>query len=347
MKNRLSLSLIVTALLVTSTTVFASSYQDSVVKKEAKAFNNPSSVKTKSAKAKVAESIFREDYLAKVKSGSFKNEANEDETKRLNSVVNKIVKAHKSSLKNVQKEFMSGLNSTIMSLHAIKVGDSAKAQKLLAQADKDFTIAFKKDPKLGLIPVLDKENVVSFNGGPELIQHIKDSAIELLQDNDTQAAIEILTPLQDEIVINTQYVPAYLYPVAVKKAIKELKADKKDLAFATVVTALESSQLDTITIPIPLVTAENMVFEASKLEKSHKKEALVSLKMARLELEKAVLLGYTNSYEQGYKNLDKQIQSIETEIKGKNVVVKMYDNLLKDFHSLQAKHSTSKIANNL
>ena len=342
MKNKLSLSLIVTALLVTSTSVFANTYKDSVAKKETQALSNPSSIKTKSAKAKVSESIYRENYLAKVKLGKFEKEATQDETKRLHSVVNRLIKKHKESIKNDQKEFMDGLHKTILALQAIKKGKNEIAQNLLLQADKAFTTAFKKEPKLGLIPVRDNVNINSFNGDIQLIKHIKHSAIELLQENDTQTAIDILVPLQDEIVINTEYVPAYLYPKAVKKAAQELKSGKSHDAFNTIVTALELSQLDTLKIPIPLVTAEDMVLEASKFEKSHKKEALKFLKMAQVELEKAELLGYTHSFEQGYKNLNKQIKAIQTEIKGKNVVVKMYDALLKDFKDLGEKNNSKK-----
>jgi len=339
MKTKLSLSIIATALLLTSTAVFANTYKDNVSAKEAKALNNPSSVKSRAAEAKVEETMSKEAFLAKVDAGKFKKEVNKEEARRLSKVVNDVVQRHKNSLKKAPKEFMSGLNDTIRALQGIKTGKTKEAQQLLKEADKQFTTAFKKDPKLGLIPVLDNAEIITFNGSPALIKHIKDSAVELLQDNDTQIAIDMLVPLQDEIIIKTQYVPAYLYPKAVKEAAKELKNGKKDAAFSTIVTALDASQLDTITIPIPLITAQDMVAEASKLEKSHKKEALALLNNAQKELQKAVLLGYAHEYQKGYKTLDKKIEAIKTEIKGKNVVTKLYDDVLSDFHHLGNKHS--------
>ena len=339
MKTKLSLSIITTALLFTSTAVFASTYKDSVISKETQALNNPSSVKSRAAEAKVEEAMSKEAFLAKVKSGAFKKEVSKEETRRLSKVVNDVVQRHKKGLKKAPREFMSGLDDTIRALQSIKMGDTKKAQQLLKDADKQFTTAFKKDPKLGLIPVLDNAQIISFNGSPALIKHIKDSAVELLQDNDTQVAIDMLVPLQDEIIIKTQYVPAYLYPKAVKEAAKELKNGKKDAAFSTIVTALDAAQLDTLIIPIPLITAQDMVLEASKLEKSHKKEALALLNNAQKELQKAVLLGYAHEYQQAYKTLDKKIEAIKTEIKGKNIVVKLYDDLLNDFHHLGTKHT--------
>jgi hypothetical protein len=339
MKTKFSLSVIATALLLTSTAVFASSYKDDVSTKEAKALNNPTTVNSKMAEAKVDKTMSKEAYLAKVKSGAFKKEVSQEESRRLRSVVNRVVQSHKDSLKKAPKEFMKGLNDTIMALQAIKSGKTKEAQKLLLSADTEFKTSFKKDPKLDLIPVLDNAQIITFNGSPALIRHIKNSAEKLLQDDDTQTAIDMLVPLQDEIIMKTQYVPAFLYPKAVKKAADELKKGKKDAAFSTIITALDASQLNTVIIPIPLITAQDMVLQASKLEKSHKKEALQLLNMAQIELQKAVLLGYAHEYQKGYKDLDKKINAIKTEIKGKNVVVKLYDDILHDFKALGDKHN--------
>jgi len=343
MKRKFSLSLITTVLLLTSTAVFANSYKDTLSTQEQKALANPKSVKgSAAAKAQVEEAMLKEDFLAKVKAGDFKKEVSKEESQRLKNVVNDVMQKHKSSLKKASKEFMAALNDTIMALQAIKTDKSAEAQKLLQKAESEFTEAFKKEPKLGMIPVLDNAEIITFNGSPALIRHIKNAAVELLQDNDTQVAIDMLTPLQDEIIIKTQYVPAYLYPKAVKEAQKELKAGKKDAAFSTIITALDASQLETVIIPIPLITAQDMVLEASKLQKSHKKEALALLNMAQIELQKAVLLGYAHQYQKAYKDLDKKIEAIKTEIKGKNVVAKLYDDLLKSFKDLGKKHHDNK-----
>ena len=331
------ISILVASLLFTSTALLANSYTDGLVSKEAKALNNPKSIHSRAADAKVEESISKEAFLAKVNAGAFKKEVNQEETRRLHSIVNSAVQAHKDSLKKAPKDFMSALNDTIMALHAIKTNKSAEAQKLLQKAENEFTAAFKKEPKLGLIPVLDNAEIVTFNGTPALIRHIKDSAIELLQKNETQAAIDILLPLQDEIIIKTQYVPAYLYPKAVKEAQQELKSGKKDAAFSTIITALDASQLDTVIIPIPFITAQDMVLEASKVVKSDKKEALQLLTMAQNEIQKAILLGYAADNVHAYKALDTKIEALKTEIKGKNVVVKLYDDLLKSFKDLGGK----------
>ncbi len=311
MRTKLTLSLITTALLFGTTTLLANTSDKNITSNET--------------------------YMKDVKDGKFKKEVSKKETLRLNDVVKNTVKEHNDLLKKPSKEFISGLNNTVKVLGLIKSNKIEEAKKVIAQAEKDFTTAFKKEPKLGLIPIRENTDVISFNGSAKLIEDIKESAEDLLKHNDTQLAIDMLAPLQDEVIINIQYVPAYLYPKAIKDASKALEDGKKELAFATIVTVLEATQLDTIIVPIPLLTAQSMVLEASKLEKSHKKEALKLLQTAQEELQKAVLLGYTKEYKSDYKSIDKAIDELETEIKGKNVVVKLYEDLLKKFKDLTDK----------
>jgi len=339
MKTKFIISTVVASLLLSSTALFAGSYHDSVTSKEAKALQNESNVKgQRAAQAKIEEVNDREAFLAKVKSGDFKKEASKEETQRLNTTLNDAMQKHKQHLKKSPKEFMQGLNNTILALKAIDENKTKEATDLLKKADKDLTTAFKKEPKLGLIPVNDSAKIITFNGDAKLIKHIKEAAIKLLQDNNTQLAIDMLMPLQDEMIITTQLIPSYIYPKAIKESIKALKDGKKEIAKDTLLTALNATQIDTIIIPIPLITAQNMILEASKLQKTHKKEALKLLNAAQDELQKAILLGYANNYQKEYKALDKKIEDIKTEINGKNMVVKLYENLLKSFKDLGSKH---------
>jgi hypothetical protein len=60
-------------------------------------------------------------------------------------------------------------------------------------------------------------------------------------------------------------------------------------------------------------------------------------------LQKAELLGYTTKHSAEYKALSNSIKEIEKEIKGKNMVEKLYDNLKKDFTSLIKKTKDDKV----
>ena len=318
MNRKFSFSLFTALLLVTSTALMADS--------------------SKNAKAEVDAYMTNEAYMAKVKSGEFQKEATQEEAKRLNKVLNSAVMAHKNRLKKAPKEFMQGLNDTVMALQALKSTKPKEAKKLLQKAEKEFDTAFNKEPKLGRIPVMDNAEIITFNGSAKLIAHIKNSAVKLLQKNDTQLAIDMLMPLQDEMIIKTQYVPSYLYPEAVKKAQKELEKQNVQKAITTIVTVLNATEIDTVIIPIPLITAEALVTEASKIEKSHKQDALKLVDMAQEELQKALLLGYAHEYNSAYKSLQKDIKALKNEIKGKNEVEKLYSKLLQKFSSLISKH---------
>ena len=111
-------------------------------------------------------------------------------------------------------------------------------------------------------------------------------------------------------------------------------------AFSTLVTALHEVVVQFVVIPLPLITAQSLVIEASKLDKKEKTEALKLLDAAQDELEKAVLLGYTKKHAPEYATLKKEIKNIQKEIKGKNIVEKLYEKIKKDFASLLSSHES-------
>ncbi len=326
MKKRLLFS-VVSASLLLSVNTFASTYQNSVSVKE-----------QMNSKAEIQEFNSKEAFLAKTKRGIFKQEANKDETKRFKNVVNKNITQHKNTLAKPPKEFVNGFNDLLLTIHSIKTNKTNEAEKSLQKAKKEFKIALDKNPKLKLIPVADDAQIISFNGNSKLIEDVKKTAIELLKENNTQLAIDILNPLQDEIIVTTQLVPVKIYPKAIDEALKALKNKKNQEAFDILVTSLNARQVDTIVIPIPLITAQDMVLEASKLEKSHKKEALDLLTKAEDELKKSMLLGYTQKDSKEYLDINNQIKTLKKEINGKNTVEKLYTKLLKSFHNIK-KHT--------
>jgi len=335
MKTKFVPSVIVSTLLFSSL-VFANSYTDSLSAKETNALNHPNNVKKHAiSKAETEEANSREAFLAKVKKGAFKQEASQDEQKRLNRLISEEISKHKKLLQKAPKEFIAGLNDTLMAIRSIHSNKIEDAKKLLEKAKKEIAKSFKQNPNLGMIPLKDDTKVISFNGDVKLIKHIEKLAIKLIKNDDVQLAIDILQPLQDEVVTRTRFVSAYIYPKAIKQALKELNTNKKSQAFQTLVLALNSTQVDTLIIPIPLITAQDMILEASRVEKSHKTKALKLLSNAQNELEKAMLLGYVSKDSSQYKHLNQSIEKIKQEIKGKNMVEKLYDEAISSFKKLR------------
>jgi len=144
----------------------------------------------------------------------------------------------------------------------------------------------------------------------------------------------MVLPLQDQMTISTQYLPMKLYPEATKQAQKDLAKGNNKAAFGDIVTALNSVVIKSVIIPIPLLTAQDMVIEASKLAKKDKTKALKLLTSAQDELQKAVLLGYTKEHTKVYKSLNDEIKAIKHSINGGHSVAKMYEHIKHSFESL-------------
>ena len=105
MKTKLLHSVLSASLLLSSAS-FAASIDDGITTLK----ETPSQKRAAQAQVEVTNSS--EAYLAKVKAGSFTKEANADETKRLNKILNNTTNKHQSSLQKAPKEFMEGLNDT-------------------------------------------------------------------------------------------------------------------------------------------------------------------------------------------------------------------------------------------
>ncbi|HIP14063.1 MAG TPA: YfdX family protein [Sulfurimonas autotrophica] len=267
-------------------------------------------------------------------------EAQKNDIKRLKNVVNKEAVSAKESLKKSPKEVVEGMKQTIVAIKALQNRDAKTAKEALQKASKLFDTAIKNDPKLALVPVANSIEVHDFTGDSKLVKETIKTAQDLLDDYETQAARALLMPLKDDMIITTQYLPMGIYPLATKDALKQLNDGKEKEAFSTLVTALHEVVVQFVVIPLPLITAQSLVIEASKLDKKEKTEALKLLDAAQDELEKAVLLGYTKKHAPEYTTLKKEIKNIQKEIKGKNIVEKLYEKIKKDFASLLSSHES-------
>lgn len=335
MKTKVVISTIVASLLIGATALSANALHDSVSAKEAKAIQNPSAVKGHAqAQAQVEETISKDHFVAKLNVDNFKTEAQKDEAKRLHKVIDNEIKTNHMSKQQAPKEIMNGLRNTIMALRALQANNKSAAKQALESATKSFDAALKKNPKLDLVPIDERIIVHDFTGDAKLVKQIKDEAVSLLKDNDTQAARAMLAPLEDQMTISTQYLPMKLYPEATKQAQKDLAKGDTKAAFGDIVTALNSVVIKSVIIPLPLLTAQDMVLEASKLAKKDKTKALKLLNSAQDELQKAVLLGYTKKHEKVYKSLEKEISAIEDAVSGGNAVARMYEHIKHSFKSL-------------
>ncbi len=339
MKKRFALSLVTATLLsgLTTTALFADNggIKDKVAQKESKALGSPSSVKDEaSAKAKVQETQTKDKFKAKEDAQKFAMQSRMDRMKRLQRVFQKEASMHEDKSKETSKEIIEAIHLTFQAAQDIKNSKHDDASKKLEQASKDFDVALKKDPKLDLVPVAQEVQIKTFVGDSKIIKQAIDTAAKLLKGHKTQDAREIILPLRDEMDFIVQYLPMKTYPLVTKKASEFLKKKKDKEAlmvlakgFGTIVTIQNN-------IPIPLMLASDMTIEASKLDKTKKEQAIKLLESAKEQLKRAELLGYASKHSEAYQAIEKQIDAIKDEIRGKNIVEKMYEDLAGKFKSL-------------
>ncbi len=248
--------------------------------------------------------------------------------------IKKEVNFQNKNFKVASKDIQKGLSNTLSAIAALEKKKTAIAKGDLKKSTKFFDKALKADPKLGLVPIEESVSVYRYDGSPKNIKNALKIAKGMLEKHNLQFVRDILNPLKDEIVITTHYIPMDVYPNATKIAAKLLSKGKAKKALLELKLGLSTIVGDQATMPIPLLVSQDFVTMASKIDKTKKKEATNLLRKAKIELDKAILLGYATKHSSEYKSLETKITAIQKEIKGKNQVEKLYKDVKKDFKSL-------------
>ena len=266
-------------------------------------------------------------------------QAQTDKKELVQNIIQQKVKEHKQA----PKEIVAGMQNTFAALKALQANKKDEAKKALEAATKSFNAALKADPSLDLIPIDERFQAYAFMGSSDIIAARLKLAQQLLKTHDTQTASAMLVSLKDELDISVISIPMKIYPIAVQKALDELNKDNEKAAFNAIAEAMNSLVIAVAVVPTPLLVAQDLIVEASKLDKEKKKEAQKLLAAAKEELKRAELLGYVSRNEADYKLLNEDIEKIKKEIKGKNAVVKLYETLKNDFKQIIDNTKTSKM----
>jgi len=338
-QNILLSGLVATMLFGVSTLSASSNLHDSVSQKEAAAVAQTNLKGMKQAQARLEMLNKKDKFLTKENLSVFKQQSRIDETKRLNLIVANSMKNSKNNMNKTPKDVMSALNSTIKAMQYLYMNKIDNAKKSLQDATKLFDKALKNNPALDLVPVDQEVQVTEFFGDANIVKKVKNQAIKLLKNNNTQLARDLVLSLKDQTTITTRLLPMITYPDATKEALKYLNKNKPKDAFIVLNEALHTVVVDKIIIPLPLVTAQDLIDQASKLKKSNKKDVIELLNLANDELQKDILLGYATNSSSDVKSLQKEIKSILKEVHGKNKVEKLYEHIKSSFKSLVHKLS--------
>jgi len=244
------------------------------------------------------------------------------------------INQHVKEQKKAPKEVAKGIQATFKSVQLIEANKLKEAEALLQKANDNFDKALKADPKLDLLPLEESLTAYSFTGSSKTIKARLDLTKQLIEAHDTQTAIAMIIPLKDELDINVVSLPMSLYPVSTKAALDAVKKGDKKAALTALKEGFGALVYGSIIIPTPLLAAQDLIIEASQLEKSKKEDAQKLLSAAKEELKRAELLGYTTKHTEAYKALDRSIEKIQKEIKGENKVEKLYDIAKKDLEKI-------------
>ncbi|NPA59453.1 MAG: YfdX family protein, partial [Epsilonproteobacteria bacterium] len=235
------------------------------------------------------------------------------------TLINNQIKKHHQETKQVPKAVVEAIQDTFKAVHALEANKIDDAKKLLKEADEKFTASLKKDPSLDLLPLEESVVRYTYMGSSQDISKALALTVKLINDNDTQVAQTVLGALKDEVDINIVSIPMKLYPVTTKKALDALNKGDKKTALMTLAEGFGMLVNTQIVIPTPLLVAQELVIEASQMDKTKKKDVEKLLVLAKEELKRAKLLGYTKPHEKAYKLINEDIEKLEKEIKGKNI----------------------------
>ena len=260
-------------------------------------------------------------------------------------VIKKELMFQKKNFKTFSSDIQKGFNDSVYAIRLLEHKNGKKAELDLTKATKSFDKALKLEPNLKLVPIGREMAVFQYKGSVKNIKQAIKIAKGMLDNNNLQLARNILAPLKDEIDIATHYIPMDVYPSATKIADKLIKQGKTKEALRELELGLSTIVGDQVVIPIPLLTSQDFISAASKLDKTKKKESISLLNEAKVELQKALLLGYTSKYASDYKALNDKIDNIKKEIMGKNrpnKVKKLYNDLKGHYNKLVSKTRNNK-----
>jgi len=258
------------------------------------------------------------------------------------TLVQQQMKENKQAFKQAPKEILDALKETSLAMQSLKHHKNDEAKKHFKLATEKFNKALKDNPALDILPLDESIEVYENLASAQEINHELTVIQEYLIHYNLDAARAALAPLKDEMDIKTLSIPMKIFPLATQNALDALNKGDAQKAMAIMAEGYNTFIIEEAVIPLPLLSAQELIAEASTLDKSKKEEAIKLLEAAKNELNKAKVLGYTNSNSPEYKALNDAIDAVKKEIKGKNEVEKLYDKLKDAFVSLVHKSKMSK-----
>jgi tetratricopeptide (TPR) repeat protein len=251
---------------------------------------------------------------------------------------NAVVKAEKNAQSTqLIKEAIDAIQYTQDALIYLNGKKTDKAINSLKKAIGELSVVLNSPKAPYLLPIDVQINAYQFQGDIKKIKALVKEAKSLIAQNRLPQAREVLNTLRSEIVIKTINLPLATYPAALNLAIKYINEHKISEAKDVLAMALSTLvEVDNI-IPIPLVKAQALAVEASKIIHKDKKQALRYLEEAKKQLKLADALGYTSTSATTYKMLEDQITKLESEINKGHKTGSLFSDLISKLKEFKEK----------
>ena len=244
------------------------------------------------------------------------------------SIENAKNKAHNKKLVTEAIRALQYTQDAYIYLNAKKTD---KAIQSLKKAIGELTVILNKPNAPYLLPVNITIEANEYLGSIKNIsKQITDAKIALAK-HQLPITRTILNSLKSEIDIKSINIPLATYPDAIKLAIRYINKNKIKEAKDVIAMALNTLVTTDTIIPIPLLKANDLVLEASKISNKDKKQTLNYLNEAKKQLKIAELLGYTSSSDTTYKMLKENIENKLNHNKNTNNLFNDLKSKLKEF----------------
>ncbi len=238
------------------------------------------------------------------------------DTKTENVKHNAVLKAENKAEQSQEliKEAIRALKYTNDAYIYLNAKKKDKAIESLKKAIGELTVILNQPNAPYLLPVDINIEASEYIGDINNISKQITNAKIALSKHQLPLARNILNTLKSEIDIKTVNLPLATYPDAIQLAIKYINEGKIKEAKDVIAMALNTLVTTDTIIPIPILKANDLVIEASKIAKKDKKQTLKYLEEAKKQLKIAELLGYTSKSDTTYKMLKNSIENIESKI---------------------------------
>lgn len=212
------------------------------------------------------------------------------------------------------KEALTVFLKTEQALDFLEKGQTQQAEQVLKQILSELNSISQQYPTLNSVPIDASAQIFNLANDLKEIEKMRDQVKNLVDDGNFQLARRILNNMVNEIRVTFTNIPLKTYPTAIKKAMELIKQGQMSDAKQVLANALGSIELQEISIPLPVVSAQAMVALASESVDKDPQKAMDLLKDAQYQIQLAEALGYGN-HDQEFKDILADIETIKGKIK--------------------------------